>query len=509
SPVSPMPAIAYPQPSEMNEPLEQAHGYFAEEEHSDASVIILHMSELLSSYVREDPPEKRAEWVAALAQVRNSIETVHAHEELRFITDFSHMLEDGLQCIAEKCARLEQAVKNAQPCELNCVYRRPADAAAAATYPKWNQHGPKMTSTMMSVRMPQKAQFVACDLCTTAVPRLRYANHLRHEHPEEFEKAAKFRCSYCETALFIKEAAFKAHLESCHVRLEHMNYVRRLPHSDQLTCRMCSVQCGTLRDLAEHADKEHPHCQILSCTGCSALFRHPDAVIAHWKEAREKYTNPRCVDGALGTLVTRTKLVGQMVAHVKATGNDKSFTYADCMTQNIRCMECGFVVDDFKKIYAHVHTKHKKEVQSSLMFGCLGCTIKYRCAQGLRDHLFRSEIEKVEECRNAGAVYWDETLISKDKRPSEASNEEMIKSEEITLGTGDWSLVMTPKKEEEEVEGREEKKKEGKWEAVMKDDLKMKIKRTPIVEESISVDSMDVDAGFNSMDDMPSLEHFK
>ncbi|GMR30558.1 hypothetical protein PMAYCL1PPCAC_00753, partial [Pristionchus mayeri] len=68
------------------------------------------------------------------------------------------------------------------PCGLNCVYRHPA---AAAQYPKWNQYGPKIPSTTSVMKLPPKAQFVACDLCTTAVPGLRYANHLRHEHPEE------------------------------------------------------------------------------------------------------------------------------------------------------------------------------------------------------------------------------------------------------------------------------------------------------------------------------------
>ncbi|KAF8385557.1 hypothetical protein PRIPAC_74699 [Pristionchus pacificus] len=443
--------------SDMSQALQQAHP----DEQSSVSLIILHMSELLSSFVREDTPEMRAKWATALAGVRDSVQSEHAHEELRFISDFSVMLEDGLQCLADKCAQLEQAVKDHPPREHDYVYGRSPSADGSLTppliagipMPSMIAGGPgrkKQGARLLPYPSPssivarhaaphreppakyKQVQFVGCDLCKRAIPRLRMANHLRHVHPEEFEKHAKFRCEYCKTALFIKQGAYDAHLDSCHVRLELESLTLRMPYADELMCRMCGAQCATVQELADHAAKMHPAISIMSCTGCGALFRQPDALMDHWREAKKLYAHSKCAASAPAHLLPRPKLVSQILAHARATGKlDKDFTYIQCMAQEVACEDCGLVVSSFKLLYDHVHRKHSKIVQGEMSFGCIGCGSKYKCVPSLKEHLLRAEIEEYSGCCNAGVAYWSGEPISRDMRPKETiARERRMEKEE-------------------------------------------------------------------------------
>ncbi|GMT05430.1 hypothetical protein PENTCL1PPCAC_27604, partial [Pristionchus entomophagus] len=462
--------------------LNQARSYYEDEQHSDVSVIILHMSELLSSFVREDTPEKRAEWSRALSDIRNGMATHHSHEELKFITDFSIMLEEGLQCLASKCAKLEQAVKNPPPPrEHDYVFgnwplmpRSPIDVAVV-----------KLPKRLYDL----KNQLVVCDFCKgTKFARLRYHHHLRHVHPEEFEKIAKCRCQFCKSALFISEKALEAHLETCKIRIEHDRMMRRMPGREQLICRMCHLSCATLKDLSLHTEKEHPHIQILSCTGCGQLFKGPGQLVEHWKNAGlHSHPRTKCAMGCPATLVSRHKLISQLLVRAKAT-RDKTFSYIECMTQKLPCQVCGVICESFVKLYSHTHQRHNKVQQAVLNYGCLGCGNKYKCVPSLKEHLMRSEIEEYETCRNAGVVYWGETLMSKDMRPKEAiereEKREAVKKEEI-----------------ETMEKEEMEKKEIKVEVEMEieEEMEMEIVRSPVEQ------SMEMDAGFSSMDEMPTL----
>ncbi|GMT31708.1 hypothetical protein PFISCL1PPCAC_23005, partial [Pristionchus fissidentatus] len=407
----------------MHSRLQEANELYAEE-HTEVGQIIMYMAELLNTFVNDGTPENRARFAQELAKARAASSSEITSGGLKYLLQFSIMLEDGLECLGSRIRLLQK--------KLGAVREHDYVVSSMAS-----GRGP-MISTKGRTRYgpPAKIQLVTCDLCPKSVPRLRFANHLRTAHPAEFEEIAKHRCHFCNRARFIKEAALNAHFEICTDRIEQQRELRRFPKGDAFPCQLCHACCKTLKELSEHTQKEHPMCQILTCSSCGVHARSQDEMSTHWKDAGIKDRRSRCVRDAHATLLSKQKLIAQVLTALKQTKAVRDFSYVECLKQKVMCYKCGAVAHSFNQLYFHVHSKHGKTTHAHLTFGCTGCDSKYRCSQALREHLLKCEIEKIEQCRNGGAAYWDGLLLSKSRgvkrvesTPSEVEEEKVDEEE--------------------------------------------------------------------------------